>query len=317
MSENGKNELVPISTSNKGLALRSLDDMWRFATFVHASGLAPKSFTTREAILVAIQAGAELGLTPMKSLQSIAVIKGRPALWGDAALALVKSSGLCEYVRESVTGEGEDMVATCESKRKGDTEAVTTQFTVEDAKVANLWSKAGTWQEYPKIMLKYRARGFNLRDNFPDALSGFHIVEEMPQPEPAYEPTTPKRADRKPVESHEIDPPADVEPVPEIQGLLDEFVKLQENQDQSPTQMAGLFAEFCAGVCGGSPEKYMNESAFDLVTTQKIASELELLSFEAVDKTEGEPKPAKKKTKKKTTKKVTTEEAEKEAEDLF
>ena len=46
--------------------------------------------------MIAIMHGLEVGLSPLSALQRIAVINGRPTIWGDGALALVKASGLCE-----------------------------------------------------------------------------------------------------------------------------------------------------------------------------------------------------------------------------
>jgi len=50
---------------------------------------------------------------------------------------------------------------------------------VGDAKLASLWGKQGPWSQYPKRMLKFRARGFWLRDNFGDILKGMRTVEEL------------------------------------------------------------------------------------------------------------------------------------------
>jgi hypothetical protein len=51
-------------------------------------------------------------------------------------------------------------------------------FSVADAKRAKLWFKAGPWTTYPDRMLQMRARGFAIRDTFPDALRGVIIAEE-------------------------------------------------------------------------------------------------------------------------------------------
>ena len=122
-------------------------------------------------------------------MQSIAVVNGRPAVFGDAALAVAKASPVCEYVTEKIEGDGEQMVATCTAKRRGYPEATVVRFTVADAKKAGLWGKAGPWTQYPKRMLQMRARGFALRDAFPDVLKGLVTAEEAadyPQtPEPA------------------------------------------------------------------------------------------------------------------------------------
>ena len=181
-------ELSTNTTPARGLALATMDDAFKFAKMVAASEFAPKDFRGKaESCLLAVQHGSEVGLGPMQSLQSIAVINGRPSVWGDAALALVMGSPVCEYVRETVTGDGDAMVATCEAKRRGYPQATTVAFSVADAKKAGLWAKSGPWTQYPKRMLQLRARGFALRDAFPDVLKGLVTAEEAqdyPTPEP-------------------------------------------------------------------------------------------------------------------------------------
>ena len=171
---------APINFGEQGVQLASLEDAFRFANAVAASGFAPRGMEKPEAILVAIQLGAELGLTPKSALQNIAVINGRPAIYGDAALALVRSSGLLEVFREEEIGEaGKDTQGVkVTAKRKGFDEASET-FTVADAKLAKLWAKSGPWTDYPKRMLKFRARGFILRDLFGDVLKGLRTLEEV------------------------------------------------------------------------------------------------------------------------------------------
>jgi hypothetical protein len=91
---------------------------------------------------------------------------------------MVKTCGLLTDFSEEVTGVGDAMIAKVFSEREGKFK-VTTEFSVDDAKTAGLWGKAGPWKTHPKRMLKYKARAFNLRDNFPDILKGLHLQEEM------------------------------------------------------------------------------------------------------------------------------------------
>jgi hypothetical protein len=188
-----------ISTQRAGgLALQTFDDAFRFSKMVASSEFAPKDFRNKpESCLLAIQHGSEVGLSPMQSLQSIAVINGRPTIWGDAALALVQSSPVCEYVREYTEGEGDSLAAVCEAKRKGYPAPTISRFSMADAKRAGLAGKAGPWTQYPARMLALRARGFALRNAFADALRGLITAEEAqdyPTSEPAQTPTqTPVR----------------------------------------------------------------------------------------------------------------------------
>jgi len=151
----------------------------KFGKMLADSEFAPKDFRGKPASCVlAVQHGAEIGLGPMQSIQSIAVINGRPTIWGDAAMALVMASPVCEYVRERIEGDGDQAVAICEAKRRGYPAATVSQFRVADAKRAGLWGKGGPWTQYPLRMLQLRARGFALRDAFPDVLRGLVTAEE-------------------------------------------------------------------------------------------------------------------------------------------
>jgi hypothetical protein len=170
---------APVLIGNRGIQINDLESLWRFSQAVSRSGLAPKGLEHPEAILVAIQMGLEIGLSPMSALQNIAVINGRPGIFGDAALALVRASGLLEWIKETYEGEGDSRMALCVSQRKGSPEPLPTPFSVADAKRAGLWGKAGPWTQYPDRMLRFRARGFNLRDNFGDVLKGFRTIEEL------------------------------------------------------------------------------------------------------------------------------------------
>ena len=172
-------QLAKINIASGGMVLHTLDDMRTVSKIIFASNLAPEGYKSVEQVFVGIQSGGEIGLKPMQALQSICVIHGRPTLWGDAALGLVKKSGLLEEFREFMEGEDDAITAVCISRRKGQKESVRTEFSVADARTAGLWGKAGTWKTHWKRMLKYKSRAFNLRDNFPDVLMGMHLTEEM------------------------------------------------------------------------------------------------------------------------------------------
>ncbi|MBJ9903179.1 transcriptional regulator [Acinetobacter bereziniae] len=152
----------------------NLQEAMKIADLLANSQIVPKDYQKNPGnILVAMQWGAEIGLQPLQAMQNIAVINGRPSLWGDAVLALVRSSGLLEQFEETQTEDE----ATCIVKRKGH-KAVIKTFSKEDAKRAGLLSKQGPWSQYPKRMMQMRARGYALRDEFTDILKGFGVAEE-------------------------------------------------------------------------------------------------------------------------------------------
>jgi hypothetical protein len=120
----------------------------------------------------------EVGLTPMAALQSIAVVNGRPSVWGDGAIGLVRSSGLLEEFEEGLKGEGDSRIAFCRVRRRGE-DPLERTFSWDDAKKAGLTTKTGPWQAYPNRMLVMRASAFALRDAFADVLRGLSIREEQ------------------------------------------------------------------------------------------------------------------------------------------
>lgn len=171
----------PAVVGSRGIQLTSMAEAASFAMTIINSGLAPRGLDTKEKVLIAIQMGLELGLPPMAALQNIAVINGRPSLWGDAVLGLVNASGNCEsYKEESIGTMGEDGYGfVCTAKRKDNGATFSNTFTIAHAKRAGLWGKQGPWSQYPERMLKMRARSFTLRDAFPDVLRGIGCAEEV------------------------------------------------------------------------------------------------------------------------------------------
>ena len=162
-----------------GLSLTTMTDALAFAEMVSKTEFAPKDFRGKpEACLMAIQHGSEIGLSKMQSLQSIAVVNGRPTIYGDAALAVCLASPVCEWITEDLTGDGDKMVATCSAQRRGYPKPIVSTFSVADVKAAGLWAKGGPWSQYPKRMLAMRARGFALRNAFADVLRGLVTSEE-------------------------------------------------------------------------------------------------------------------------------------------
>ena len=168
-----KKEITETSASFS-LAPRSFEQAIRFSEMVADSDMVPKDFKGKAGnCLIAIQWGHEVGLQPLQALQNIAVINGRPAMWGDSLMALVRSSPACEYITETDDGN----TATIKGKRKGQPEEART-FSMEDAKLAGLAGKQGPWTNYPKRMRQMRARAFLLRDLFTDVLRGMAMAEE-------------------------------------------------------------------------------------------------------------------------------------------
>lgn len=170
---------IRAGNSPRAIVPADFDGCWRIATAVMKAGMAPKSLKSAEACTIAIMHGLEVGFAPMQALQSIAVINGRPTIWGDGAIGLVRGSGHFEEIKEWMDGQGDALTAFCKVKRRGEPWSTVYSFSVAQAKKAGLWSKEGPWQTYPERMLAVRPRSWALRDVFADVLKGLGIAEEV------------------------------------------------------------------------------------------------------------------------------------------
>lgn len=168
---------------------RDLDQAWRYAEMVCKADLAPASYEDEfkkpdpKKVVIGVLTALELGVPPMQGLRGIAIINGRPSVWGDLAMALIQSKGVVTNTESSFTGEpGSDAFqANFLIWRKGQENPYEGHFSIGDAKRAGLWGNARKrpWIEYPQRMLFNRARAFAIRDGFADCLCGLAIAEEV------------------------------------------------------------------------------------------------------------------------------------------
>lgn len=223
-------------------------------------------------VLIAMMWSKSIGMPTIQGLNSIAVINGRPSLYGDALKALVMSSGLCEDFEESF--DEVNYIATCRIKRRGIPSPTVATFSYEEAGSAGLTGKSGPWKQYPKRMCQMRARAFAIRDAFPDLLMGISIAEEqqdvMSVEDAAYEPQVPEpvtakkmpRRKKKEVAPEVVDvaeqpspaaEKADVQAVDEVPAKSDEeqapeTVEATPAEDEPPFAGAQSISEFMAKI---------------------------------------------------------------------
>lgn len=209
MSEAAKVQNLPVKQKPRTkaggqvapLVPQNIEEAWQMAQYFSISGVVPSSYPGQRgsdenvaAVFGAMQMGATVGLPPIVAIANIMVVNGKFAMYGDSQLAVVRDSGELEKFKEFYEGEDptgkplsdwpNDFKAVCIVKRHGEEED-RIEFSVGDARTANLWMKTGSrgptpWVTSPKRMLKYRARGFALRDHFSDVLLGLqHTAEEL------------------------------------------------------------------------------------------------------------------------------------------
>jgi len=152
----------------------NLGQAWKLADIISKTSF-KAGHKSAEDIFIAMSMGQQIGLNPFQSVQNISVINGRPSLWGDGLVAVCQSHPDYEGIEESF--DKDSWEAICTVKRKGKP-PVTETFSKEDAQIAGLWGKSGPWKQYPRKMLRNRARTWALRTQFADALMGLITTEE-------------------------------------------------------------------------------------------------------------------------------------------
>lgn len=158
---------------------QNLQEAMEFSKMIASSEMIPTNYRNKpNDVLCAIQWGNEIGLAPLQALQNIAVINGRPSLWGDSLVAVCKSHPDFRGIEESFIEEEDKAVCVVKRNIAGTIEITKKSFSYKDAQRANLTNKQGPWKQYPTRMLQLRARGFALRDAFPDAIKGIITTEE-------------------------------------------------------------------------------------------------------------------------------------------
>lgn len=160
------------------LAPRDLGEAMKFAEMMANSELVPKNFRGKPGdVLIAVQMGHEVGLAPMAAIQNIAVINGKPGVYGDAGKAILLAAG-CIIEEDDIEIIKASGRARCKVTRRG-RPPVERTYAIENAKTAGLWGKEGPWRTNPERQMAWRAFWFAARDAAADLLKGLGGVEEL------------------------------------------------------------------------------------------------------------------------------------------
>jgi hypothetical protein len=128
-------------------------------------------------VLFVISVGESLGLSAATALMNIYNVNGMPSMKADLKLALAKRHP--EYAGCEIDANTERCIVKMKRRNENGTEeAITSTFTIDDAKRAGLFPKKDNWRMYPQRMLKARAISYAVNDLFPDIVFGMLSSEE-------------------------------------------------------------------------------------------------------------------------------------------
>lgn len=287
-------QVMPAGGQVVAVVPQSVEEIFRVAKGVVQSGLAPYALTGKtdtpeaiskatSAVAIVIMAGAELGLPPMVALRSFTAINGRPALYGDGLINVVRRSGKASkidvgFVPGGTTEAdyyGPNAKGYCEAVRGDTGETKRVEFSVRQAMRAGLWQtdemvwkdvwsgpqgnrtkkreqvpNDSPWFRYPERMLGWRAAGFCLRELFGDVLGGITDDWEAREISGMIE-INPQPPTNQPPSSPSpppAPPPTDVKKSDHLEGGENEANAEDFNRDDSGTTTSGSSTEVAKDV---------------------------------------------------------------------
>lgn len=132
---------------------------------------------------VACNMANRMGVDPLIVMQSLYIVKGKPAWSGQACIALVNGTKQFSPLRFVFVGEEGKLTYGCyvECTRKSDGELLRgTTITLQMAKDEGWLDKTGSkWKTMPEQMMQYRAAAFFARIYCPAALMGLQTTDEV------------------------------------------------------------------------------------------------------------------------------------------
>lgn len=277
---------------------QTFEETFRIARTVVAAGIAPSALVGKKtgddaasAVAVAIMSGAELGLKPMVALRSFTVINGKPALYGDGLINVVRMSGRVAYLRTGCEIHDGKMVGFCEAKRSDTGEDKRVEFSQDDAVRAGLWQPEALirkqvwengnrvwrdnqpndspWFRFPQRMLAWRAAGYCLRELFGDVLGGIRDEFEVREIDERDEPLdiTPKSASS--LRPPSLSKPREAETIDHSEVAEEAGEAIDAVQDAMPFDLEAFLSELDAALATGKDEDQIIEiwDGFDVEAT--------------------------------------------------
>lgn len=192
-------EVVPFNAGGglNAMIPQTPEEYARMGKLLIDAGCVPASYEgktpheTRAKLIIGLMKSVEIGVPPITGLNGIMIVNNRPSVWGDLAVSLIQKSGTLEKMEVHRFGPEPQPGLPVDKWdggfgyrvtmwRKGQSQPYVGEFTVADARRAELWMnhRKQPWIKYPLDMLFNRARAKAMRMGFADALHGMSIVEE-------------------------------------------------------------------------------------------------------------------------------------------
>lgn len=183
MSEEKSLAIIQESDEQSPLSAAKFAGAMEIASQLAQSDLVPKDYKGKPAnVLIAMETGHSLGLSPIMTMNNLHIISGRP-VWSTAfQIGLVNQrAGLQQKIDWNVTQPDEarkqPLTVTCFAIRK---DGAYVDESIDWTRVkAEGWDKKDKYRTMPIIMMKYRAAAALIRLHWPELLLGYYTDADV------------------------------------------------------------------------------------------------------------------------------------------
>lgn len=148
---------------------KMLQVMASFADYCVQTQQLPKTLDSKAKVMIAFQAGRELGIAPMKSLYSFYFVNNKLTMYGPTVIERIRMWARIEY------GECTDKEASVTITRKDDGTSLSSRVTLADLEARGLTGGKDTFKKHARTMLIYKAVGEIVRHIVPEAVGAMAV----------------------------------------------------------------------------------------------------------------------------------------------
>lgn len=158
-----------------------LGSMERFASHCVNTGQMPATIDTAAKAIMVFQAGRELGIPPIKALNSFYFVNNHLSLYGATVMERIRNWAIIEY------GVCDDKEANVTITRKDDGTKLSSKVTLDDLKARGIadgkYGTKDTYKKHARTMLIYRAVGEIVRHIVPEAVGALSVEGDFDEEE--------------------------------------------------------------------------------------------------------------------------------------
>lgn len=196
------NALTTTRPASGALALlpTNMRDAMEIATMMAKAGFFPKELQTPGSCLFVVEQAMRWNMSPYSVACEMSFPQGKPMFSGKLVAAAIQSSGAIQgRLHYAYSGQGADRAVTVSATLRGETEPVSVDVRLADAKTNNQH-----WTKSPDQMLAYHGARVWARRYAPEVMLGVYTPEEFDEA-PTARPLPPARGPQ-------IDAAADIAP---------------------------------------------------------------------------------------------------------